>query len=171
MAVISLPTFLVLCYKFLNLSVYNLFIQKSNHHLMRQRWEYMLDWAKWHFWERSRMDGAKDVQGATLCPHWKRLTQHSYRWFLTHCAVSEKASAVLYWRDSQHTTAALCSVSCQSLLPTTQTSPGAPAFPTLVSFVLNTLLSLDFCIFLCLFPTLLYHSVLKSTLFQSSNAL
>lgn len=100
-----------------------------------------------------------------------RLTQLSYRWFLTHCAVSEKASAVLYSRHSQLTTAALCSDSCQSLLPTTQISPGATAFPTLVSFVINTRLSLDFCIFLCLFQTLLYHSVLKSTLFQSTDAL
>lgn len=74
MAVISLPTFSFLRSKLLNLSLYHLLIHKSNHHLMRQRWEYvLLDWAKCDFWERSRIDSAKDVQGATLCLQWKRL--------------------------------------------------------------------------------------------------
>ena len=36
-----------------------------------------------------------------------RLTWLNYRWFLTtRCTVSEKTSAVLYWRHSQQTTAA-----------------------------------------------------------------
>lgn len=74
-----------------------------------------------------------------------RLTWLNYRWFLTtHCTVSEKTSAVLHWRHSQHTTAAFRSVSCQSLLHTTQSSPGATAFLPLVSFVVNIFLRMDF---------------------------